>query len=477
MAVAMSDLARWFGPESTGDNLCERARSSNRIFVRSVDQLAIWSDDASGHRLTAWEVFCTFGIEKLKEAVDEGVSVLTTNSSEPAASISHRRQQLGFDVDTLAHLAKLHTSVIQQAEDPKKISRIQDLERIFETLALDERLISVLPNAGEDAELGIRLRQQGDTSQWKPTTIALFAEIAWLVAAQSRLCKWLGIHAPDYGFSPNGNYGSAGYPAWRHGYYLAQETRKHLGIDPSEPIPSIRAICEENLNLPVVQAILPDAIAGATIANGGDRGIAVNVGGQRAVTIFRMTLAHELAHLLWDPDERLLRLRVDERDGVEADPRSRKDFVEQRANAFAVEFLAPQKGIANLIANPSEKASAVRLVMERYGIGVTPARYQIENTFDMHGAFANVHVSSIPEFYEFMAKEYGQTDVLPHEIPIQRAGVFAALVALASRENLINDDTALDYLGLTRSGLSKSKGIQLFRENAEIMAAFAPKRS
>src|SRR5207247_2363851 len=65
--------------------------------------------------------------------------------------------------------------------------------------------------------------------------------------------------------------------------------------------------------IPVIQARLGDQVAGATLDVGGRRVIVVGVGGRNEDPfVLRSTLAHELGHLLYDPQQELRCLRVDE---------------------------------------------------------------------------------------------------------------------------------------------------------------------
>ncbi len=74
----------------------------------------------------------------------------------------------------------------------------------------------------------------------------------------------------------------------------------------------MRELVEHRLGIPIIQVKLPPAIAGATISSHGQRGIVLNVRGVNTnVWIRRTTLAHELAHILFDPDAKLESVRVD----------------------------------------------------------------------------------------------------------------------------------------------------------------------
>jgi hypothetical protein len=80
-------LERVFGSESHGPSQEDRARSSERIFVRSQDHLALNTPKATGRRLTAWEAYSAFGFERLEEVLDYGSAVLVSDPREPAATI------------------------------------------------------------------------------------------------------------------------------------------------------------------------------------------------------------------------------------------------------------------------------------------------------------------------------------------------------------------------------------------------------
>ena len=114
-------------------------------------------------------------------------------------------------------------------------------------------------------------------------------------------------------FEPSHDYGH-GEPAWRAGYVLAERTRERLGLG-LEPIESMRDLVEHRLGIPIIQVALPTRIAGATVSSHGQRGIVLNTAGANSnVWIRRTTMAHELAHILFDPEEQLSNVRVDSYD-------------------------------------------------------------------------------------------------------------------------------------------------------------------
>jgi hypothetical protein len=76
VAVDNDLLGKVFGEASSGGTPEERARTSNREFVRSQDHLALANGSARGHRMSAWEAYQAFGLDKLEETLEYGSAVL-----------------------------------------------------------------------------------------------------------------------------------------------------------------------------------------------------------------------------------------------------------------------------------------------------------------------------------------------------------------------------------------------------------------
>ena len=229
-----------------------------------------------------------------------------------------------------------------------------------------------------------------------------------------------------------------------------------LNIGETEPIPSMKWLVENSLGIPVVQEQLADRFAGATVANGRDRGIVINERGQNAnVWVRRMTVAHELCHLLWDPDASLDRLRVDRYDDLQIDYDRPRDLVEIRANAFAISFLAPPQAIENMAKANLNTTEIVRQVMTTYGVSATAATYHVSNIVrrDVTGVTAR---ELPPPSDEWIAAENMTVDWFPlKETPISRRGRFAYLVVRAFRKGLISGDTAAVYLRSTEEAFRR----------------------
>lgn len=250
------------------------------------------------------------------------------------------------------------------------------------------------------------------------------------------------------------NYGSYQSPAWRVGYRLAQDARAALNLG-NNPIPSMRELVEKRLGIPVIQAGMNPVIAGATVANTDEegnevRGVVLNINGENAkVWVRRATLAHELGHLLYDPDSELKIVRVDSYQNSQSDPQIQQthytDFVEQRANAFAIAFLAPLESVREITSIPVKQEDVDR-VMSKFGISHTAARYHIGNCHYRQYEVPEDSSMAAPSD-EWKAAEDFAVDYFPlRDTSNQRRGKFSGLVADAYEKDLISEDTAALYL-------------------------------
>jgi Zn-dependent peptidase ImmA (M78 family) len=451
-----------FGAESRGSTPEERAKTSSRIFVRSQDELAVYTAGATGRRLMAWEALKAFGFEKLYEASTESSAILVSDFRRPAVLLQERRKILGLEVADLARKLKIDSKEIQNAEKTSNRTPIRLLERIAQALGLDEsQLVNANAQTG-DPELAVRLRElRNSRSEFRPSTVLTFDEAAWVISKQHLLRSWLEPHRESLsqrGFETDSRYGDKQYPAWWYGYKLAETSRRILGLSPDRPILSLKRLVEETLGIPIVNAHLPAGIAGATISNGNTRGIIVNLGGDNQnIWVRRMTIAHELGHLLWDPDPRLEKLRVDLYRDFEEQPFDLPDHVEARANAFAIEFLAPQAQVRELYRNDSDSSRATRTIMEKFGISFTSAKYQIWNSLERALSIQNIRTTDIEPTDEWKGKEDFALDFFrPEAVPETRRGYFSGLVAAAQIKGFISPDSAASYLGCRESEYAQS---------------------
>nr|WP_303705412.1 XRE family transcriptional regulator [Brevundimonas naejangsanensis] len=453
--IKVVDLDAIFGPGEGA--VSERAKRSTQQYVRSQVQIGAYREGAKGRVLSAFEVLVAYGEGALSAIHANGAFPLIARSGEPAATLKGRREEMGIEVGQLSRAAGVSEKTIRQAETPDTVVPVRDLEAISRYLALDERMVGHVPKAKGDQALGVRLRElkeQKDAVRFNPPTVLKLAEAAWVISKQATLAKACSEPVFCRFAEPDTSYH---YPAWQHGFRLAAKTRDHLGLGDAEPVKSLRTLLESQLAVPVVQQDLGTVFAGATLANGKTRGVVVNQQGANSnVWVRRMTLCHELGHLLWDDDNRLNRLTVDSYADLNAGYGHKVDPVEIRANAFAVAFLAPPSGVKELFRSDSHDGSALTKLCNAYGISFTAAKYHAANVLGREVSWSDGMDTPLPSD-EWEAAENMAVDYFPiKSTPITRRGRFAWLVANAAKNNLISFDTAASHLNAKPSDVRDS---------------------
>lgn len=466
MPLTKEQLDFVFGKDSSGSTPEERARTSKIKFVRSQVQIAPVSKEATGRIFSAHEIYSTFGWEPMYTCALEGSARIISSHSEPAASLKKGREELGLTAKDLAQRIGCTVEEIEDMETEGVRNPYKLIERFGSAIALNEKLLGAQSNPGRDTALGVRLRELstgGDMSSFGPSTVMSLAEAAWIISNQKNLES--NFHFEEFAFPKhNPNFS---YPSYETGYVLAEKTRALLSLRHDEPIKSVRELIEYKLNIPLIQDKLNQRFAGATISNGNNRGIVINeVGLNKNVWVRRMTLCHELGHLLWDPEEKLEKVKVDDYGDLEEDIRSSKrDPAEIRANAFAISFLAPRSAVLEIHDSCSDPKEALCRLMVTFGISGTAAKHHYANiTGDKSVLRVSPYELPEPDGGWYGAENLA-VDYFPiKSTPINRRGRFSWLVAKAATENLLSIDTAAFYLKCTPSDAESSfqKILQLY---------------
>jgi Zn-dependent peptidase ImmA (M78 family) len=295
------------------------------------------------------------------------------------------------------------------------------------------------------------------------------ADTAWVIKTQNELQKLLkGKNTLKWNeFNKDGDYGNSINPAWEKGHDLASLTRGKVGLDALSPIKSLLKLCEDVLEVPIVYFNLPNNIAAITVMNRDARGIVLNSTINKNVWIRRIHLAHELEHFLYDNDNELNKIRPDTfdnmNDNFDDDISDTGYYVEQRANAFAVEFLAPKNAVKQFALENNLEYTDITQLLNYFGISFISACRHYWNVFhrqqfDIKEIRASVYEPS---------EQWQQNEVLNAfdipflNIPINRRGHFVKMVVEANSKKLISDDTASMYLSISLDGF-KAKKNQLF---------------
>jgi hypothetical protein len=356
-----------------------------------------------------------------------------------------------LSIEQLAKKVKLSEKDIHHAESVGAKSAIRTLEQLAQALALDEQFLGVPQPARNDAGLGVRLREMaksGDIAGFTANTVLQLSEAAWVISRQSALPNQLNsdLRAPQVPMPRHD--ANFSYPAYETGYRLASRTRNLLGLDPEAPVQSVRKIIEDDFGLPLIQLQMDSRFAGATLANGPHRGIVINESGLNSnVFVRRMTLCHELGHLLWDPNDRLQQVTVDAYADLEMSDRDgKRDAAEIRANAFAVAFLAPPAAVKRIAGTFSDPMDVVSEVMMLFGISATAAKHHVKNVANVGTVGGGTDPLPDPE-NKWVVMENLTMDYFPiKETPLSRRGKFAWWVAKACQMGEITLDTASSWL-------------------------------
>ena len=454
-------LARVFGT-TDGATPEEASQKSNAQFVRGRAQLSrvgTYEGAPEGRVISAREALASYGFGVLEEAVEYGTALLLKEPNAAGNAIRRQRRSMGLTTQQVASFTGLDIATVEHIEGSsgRDQATVQELERVAFKLGLDEAQIAYQGLAGDTA-IGARLREMrshNEDTQLTPRSVLTFAEAASVIRVQHRLMKSLGVSSvPRHEFEPDDYYGNVPNPAWKVGQELSDKTRTILGLGYA-PVKSMRELVEDTLCIPVIHVELAQmAIAGATISvTDGDetwRGIVLNLKGDNENPLVRRaTIAHEIAHLLFDPEEYLNKVRVDTYEGLASDPSRAPDYnehylVEQRANSFAISFLAPMQRVRDM-APPPFSTQDVSQVVSKYGISVTAASYHVVN--------ASYQKADPPwgvpadNGEDWKGVENFAVDFFPiHSTPINRRGRFSRLVVKASRRGLISTESAAEYL-------------------------------
>ena len=472
----MSSVEAVFGPDLAHLSAAKAARKSRLRFVRGKNELGVlyeFRHNLTGHVLTAWEAYQAYGLNILEESLEYGSAILIRqNGIEP--TLQSRMTELGLQRSAVARETGLGDQDLERTEHRSADNRIGDLERIGFSLGLDELQLGYRPTGQADKDLAVRLKtlqppQPIGAQRLSPRAVLSFAHAASVIRTQHRLQRWLGREAGSR-FEPTDDYGTAVSPAYQVGYELARQARRNLSLGDG-PVGSMRALVETTLGIPVIQAELPRHIAGATIAvedpeRGEARGIVLNtIGANENVWVRRATLAHELGHLLFDPIQHLDRVRVDTYQSNEIDPQAATDRVEQRANAFAIAFLAPIAAVREM----APASDSVSRVMARFGISHTAARHHVRNS--RYGQYdVPDDIPSAAPSDEQKAAENFTIDYFPiRSTPLLRRGRFAEVVTSSLAEGYISEDSAATYMNCSKTELQDKM--------ETIMGLYAPHQS
>lgn len=437
----------------------DEVKSLSVQFIRGQDEISIYEGEGTDIILKAWEVYKKYSKNVFVEILEYGSCVLASGD-EPAKTLRTRRIELGIDRETLAKELSLKTEDIEKIESGKYDFEIRTINQLCQKMELDDYLISS-KKMQKNAGLAYRLKEVRSDNEIKDSDILALAECGWIADKQILLQSWLNEYNPISTKKSN-NYGDFRYPAYRVGYDLANTTRRILNISPSSPIKSMRDLFNK-LSIPYVTMPLSKHIAGATVATESSRCIVANTVGQNTNPLVRrLTVAHELGHLLWDPDKNLKSLIVDSYDDFEESyfEDNADRYIEQRANAFAIELLMPAASVKKRN-NTESIQEYIRANMLQYGTSFTSTKFHLFcNDFITDHEMKSLNdpenfVKTTPSD-EWKGEEDHTLDYFPLTVQENKKGIFSYWVAKSFSEGLISLDSAAGFLGCTTSNFKNA---------------------
>lgn len=253
---------------------------------------------------------------------------------------------------------------------------------------------------------------------------------------------------------------------YRQAEELATDVRKWLKLGDG-PIASMVDVIEHRLGVPIVWST-PDEvdvnIDGASTIEPLPAVLVNLVGGRERWWRTRMTLAHELCHLLFDAlpdtDHHRMVMFSPHRDSSRAAHGHGRSYplpdglerMERRANAFAAYFLAPGKAIRRLVSHSDATSEpAVTLLCQQFAIGRVTAVNQLQNVWSLSKQERARMLDRTGE--QALPHEHPDADVPSGRAP--RCATLAHWVDDALAHGWISKVRAHDYLGLE---LSESRG-------------------
>lgn len=500
---------------------------ASMIFVRSQDNLAFDSENASGRRLSAWEVADIFQDQfevVIQEIEDYGAFPLPVSYKEPANSLRSQREHLGFEYEDVVRRLddpSIGVEEIKRAEDSNQASPIRLLDRIGQRLSLEERFLSLVAWSPSGCSLNdaayvtkvrtfqVSSKNSNQVGGSLPGVLteagvlncngdwSFLCDAAWVAHRQSLLQRWLYGESSGEKIRKLFEFDDDFKNPIERGYALAALTREKLGISLNDYV-SMTAVLVDKLAVPTMNLQLPGHIAGVVIEHHGERAIILNsnptvdlpsvsTGGPTACDqgyasiwvnwLRRYTMAHELCHLVWDSEKNLQSIRFDTSSWLDSvyDPNNLGEFSSQghqdpeeeelRANAFAIEFLAPREAVRNFWREIKGQGISIEERMEEvinhFGICWSAARHHIRNAFRGTPEEAVVHsellgLPSRPDCEKLEIEIHSAWEQLKPwsaegelaSVPIVRQGTFAKLVAECWKRGMLSDDSAGCYLGL-----------------------------
>ena len=403
-------LHRLFGVTDAA-TLNDAALASRRQFVRGRSQLSLLDSGRhpTGSLITAFEALQAYGVDVLDEAVEYGSAILPKHPNAVGEALRRHREALGLDYSDVSRSTRVLAADIKRIEAGAADDlSMQVIERIAFALGMDEAQIAF---HGTPAIAAIARRPGGSIGSFSPALILVFTESASIIRTQHRLQRWLGVTGESRDLFPYDDNIEIN-TAWTTRRLLKTVSRRflskletdlqHRKVDANVRLVRMIRFAEHGLGIPVIQAELPQRIAGSTIAVSdgglGCRGIILNTIGENENSLIRTeTLLHEVRRIVFG--------RVERTDNVQ---------IAQRVSDFNMILLDVVGALVGFLDDGT----------------------------------LEILLSTVIEMYSSLSAESFGRDYCPiPNVPILRRGRFSGLVVDAWKQNFISLSTAANYIG------------------------------
>lgn len=339
--------------------------------------------------------------------------------------LSTARQSAGLDLAALASSVGISTEALGAFESGREPLSISALVKVASLLRVPPGTFvhEVAPDVLPPTTVAKMLRAQGSAELAEGDSLLLdravdvarvFLELGSIVGEENLALRFKPMPARKT-------------KPYEQGYQAAARVRQLLN-EPTAPLTDLRGLIEDRFGTLVIFRPLSAAVLGVACRAGDARVVAVSSAARE--TSRRFTLAHELAHVLFDLGDGRALVDVDpERFSLEKPPS------EKRADAFAAMALAPRAGIEELLGKPNGKLSMseARRVVGRarrhFGMGFIAMAWHLRNL----GFFAEA-VAKALEASPDPSNVEGFEDVMPNAVERR--------VRLASQLDLISEARA-----------------------------------
>ena len=451
-----------FRVRDDGSDLETLASRSLTEFVRTQYQLGVANPTSTGYRMSSLEALHEYGWDILSEAADHGSAILVESDGEPYRALKDRANALGLRMHKLFADASWSASDADDFANERPIP-FRKLDRLASLLGIESKNIGKSDAGGMDS-VGARLRTLiADREQELTEDIVIaISEASRLIADYVAIRRLLGdslvsnYYITDYSSIykqiDDVKIGLRNYEPWQVGFQCADLVRKFLSIEEDDPVRGLATIVERSFDIFLLQTRSPGDFSGCSVERAGERAILLNRafrGGN--VFVMRAALAHELGHCLMDTASELANVHVDQ-DRVFDSNVFEHDAVESRANAFAVQLLAPRNSVVREYDRRGSGDHSVRAVMEIYGVSQSIVTRQISNSYGIDHSQVTTGRNfprsfSVAKWEKLERSIFDDLSELSREIAPIRLSKLAILGSLAYSSGYISADKLSSLLG------------------------------